>query len=322
MLKDLCEAIDAIDIKISLDANDPNLNSDDYMALNKYCPFVNNGNEQKCKNYEEIIISAFMTFLVSFISSNGNGYLDSDNFAEYAILWLCYQLNQKTENGIRNLNEFYNNYINGIEKYINELENAETYNSCLNTINKKQYLMSMDIKEMSKIYEALKLLCKLYTECNGKNPNYPNCSQDAQDFVNEFKNLNDDCSITGNNSYRKILYTLSTDYDDFKNDFAEKCTGCKDMPTLPNIKTTQNSIECPAQIRVQDKGESPGQGSEAISSGSSVASKLIPALLVFAILVFLGVNYKYSLFGFDKQLKRIHSREKIKKIKKNVDHYM
>ncbi|SCL90702.1 CIR protein [Plasmodium chabaudi chabaudi] len=295
MLKDLCGAIDKIDTKISLDANDPNLNSDDYMALNKYCPFVNNGNEQKCKNYEEIIISAFMTFLVSFISSNGNEYLDRDNFAEYTILWLCYQLNQKTKISIDNLNEFYNNYIKGIEKYSNKLEDADNYNSCMDIINKKQYLMNMDIKEMSKLYEALKKLCKLYNECNEKNNNYLNCSQDAQDFANNFESLNQDSNITGNNLYREILFSLSNDYDDFKNYCAKNCSSCNNLPTLSEIKAPQSS---------------------------SIESKLIPALLIFAIPLFLGIAYKYSLFGFDKQRHRQYLREKLKKIKKKMASYI
>ncbi|SCL96084.1 CIR protein [Plasmodium chabaudi adami] len=322
-MNNLCAIFEVIDTQLVVKPNNPEYYRNGFSTFNNFCPISNDGNKQQCNKYEEMVISAFITLITLFKSDSDEvGALEDNKLAEYAILWLCYKLNQNTENIINNLNEFYNNHIKGIEKYVKASKVAKPYNSCMNAINKKQDLMNMDIKETSKLYEALKLLCKLYTGCNGKNTNYPNCSQDAQDFVNKFKNLNDDCSITGNNSYSQILYTLSTDYKNLKNDCAKKCTGCKDIPTLPNIKTPQNSIECPAQIRVQDKGESPGQGSEAISSGSSVASKLIPALLVFAMPVFLGFAYKYSLFGFDKRLKRIHSREKIKKIKKNVDHYM
>ncbi|SCL84051.1 Plasmodium variant antigen protein Cir/Yir/Bir, putative, partial [Plasmodium chabaudi adami] len=61
---------------------------------------------------------------------------------------------------------------------------------------------------------------------------------------------------------------------------------------------------------------------EATSSGSSIASKLIPALLIFAIPLFLGIAYKYSLFGFDKRVQRQNLREKLKKIKKKMTNYV
>ncbi|SCL86690.1 CIR protein, partial [Plasmodium chabaudi adami] len=267
-----CGAIDKIDGKFSLNPDDSELNSDDYMALNQYCPFMDNGSKQKCSSYEELVISAFITLLVSFISSNGNEYLDSDNFAEYTILWLCYQLNQKTKISIDNLNEFYNTYIKGIEKYSDKLEDAETYNSYKDIINKKIDLKNIDIKEMSEIYGALEKLCKLHTECDEKNNNYTSCSKDAQDFVSEFQKLNDNRSITGNDSYRKILSSLFNDYYNFKNDCGGKCSGCNDIPTLSAIKTPQSF--------------------EHASSSSSIASTLIPVLLAFTIPFFLGVAYK------------------------------
>ncbi|SCL90788.1 CIR protein, partial [Plasmodium chabaudi adami] len=269
-----CGAFDKIDTKISLDPNDPYLNSDDHSSLNKYCPFLNNDNGEKCNNYEEIIISTFITFLVSFISSNDGGYLDSDKLGEYVILWLCYQLNLKTENSIDNLNKFYNKYINAIKKYVEGSHDVENHNSCMDIINKKQYLMNMDIKKMSRLYEALKALCKLYNECNDKKENYTHCSQDANDFVKEFEKLNGDFSITGDNLYREILSSLSTNYDDFKNDCAKNCSKCSDIPTLPDINLPKSS--------------------GVTSPSSSIEKTLIPVLLAFAIPLFFGIAYKVN----------------------------
>ncbi|SCL84362.1 Plasmodium variant antigen protein Cir/Yir/Bir, putative, partial [Plasmodium chabaudi adami] len=232
-MDNLCTIFETIDTELVVKPNNPEFDSDKFPTLNNYCPLVNNGTGEKCNNYEEIVISAFITLITLFKSDADEvGALEDNKLAEYGILWLCYKLNQNTENTIDNLNKFYNNHIKGIEKYINGLEGAETFNSCMNVINKKQDLMNMDIKETSKLYEALKFLCKLYTGCNGKNTNYPNCSKDAQDFVNEFKNLNGDCSITGNTSYSQILSNLFNDYDDFKNGCAKKCSKCSDIPTL------------------------------------------------------------------------------------------
>ncbi|SCL96129.1 CIR protein [Plasmodium chabaudi adami] len=302
MLKNLCKAIDAIDIQLSLDPNDSGLNSEDYSELNKYCHFLNNGNGQKCKNYEEIIISTFITFLVSFISSNGEEYLDRDKLAEYAILWLCYQLNKKTDNTIDNLNKLYNIYIKGNEVNIKEISGAEAYNSCNDIINNKIKSENIDVKEMSEIYGAFEKLCKLHTECDEKNNNYTSCSKDAQDFVSEFQKLNDNRSITENDSYSQILSTLFNDYNNFKDDFSKNCSQCSDIATFPDIILPQSS--------------------GFTSPSSSIEKTLIPVLLAFAIPLFFGIAYKYSLFGFDKRLHRQYLRERIKKIKKKMSHYI
>ncbi|SCL86521.1 Plasmodium variant antigen protein Cir/Yir/Bir, putative, partial [Plasmodium chabaudi chabaudi] len=105
-------------------------------------------------------------------------------------------------------------------------------------------------------------------------------------------------------SYNQILPILSNGYDKFK----KKCnnTQSSNFPPLPTTKTTQNVVEI----------------SEATSSSSSVASKLIPALLISSIPIFLGIAYKYSLFGFDKRFHRQYLREKLKKIKKKMASYV
>ncbi|VTZ66337.1 CIR protein [Plasmodium chabaudi chabaudi] len=306
-IEKVCEAINKIDSHLSVNPDDSTLNSEDFPPLINYCPLVNNDSEHNCKNYEELVSSAFITMLVSFISSNHGEYLDRDKFAEYAILWLCYQLNKKTVNTIDNLNDYYNTYIKGIEKYSDKLEDAENYNSCKDIINKKQYLMNMDINKMSKLYEALKILCDMYTECNGKEESYTDCSKDAQDFVQKFENLNNDPSITGNDSYREILFSLSTNYNNFKNDCAKKCSKCSEIPTLTDIKVPKSYV--------QDQVESSG----VTSPSSSIASTLIPGLSTFAIPAFLGIAYKYSLFGIDKLFQRQYIRKKLKKIKKKME---
>ncbi|SCL97705.1 Plasmodium variant antigen protein Cir/Yir/Bir, putative [Plasmodium chabaudi adami] len=101
-----------------------------------------------------------------------------------------------------------------------------------------------------------------------------------------------------------ISAEISNGYDNFK----KKCnnTQSSNFPPLPTAKTTQNVVEI----------------SEATSSSSSIASKLIPVLSIFAIPLFLGIAYKYSLFGFDKRIHRQYLREKLKKIKKKMNNYV
>ncbi|SCL84569.1 CIR protein [Plasmodium chabaudi chabaudi] len=300
-MNNLCTIFKGIDDILVVKSNNPDYYRHSFSSLNSYCPISSDGKNQECNNYEEITGSAFISLLIYL-----KNYVENDKLSQYAILWLCYELNKKNE--ISNLNEFYNKYIKAIEEYVKGSHAAEAYNSCMNIINKKQYLMSVDIKEMSKIYEALKFLCKLYTGCNDKEKNYSNYSQDANDFVKEFQKLNDDRSITENDSYSQILYTLFNDYNSFKNDCAKHCSKCIDIPTLPDINLPQNFV--------QDKVESSG----VTSPSSSIAKTLIPALLIFAIPVFVGIAYKYSLFGIDKRLQRIHSRGKLRKIKEKINH--
>ncbi|SCL90430.1 CIR protein [Plasmodium chabaudi chabaudi] len=296
MLEKSCELIIGVDQILVVKPNNSGIDSDNFPSFNNFCPFTDGGNDQKCSSYAELISSTFITLLQYLKTVNyGKENLGNEKFVQYCILWLCYKLNQQTENGISNLNDFQNNYINGIEEHIVKSASADGYNIYKNFIDKKHDSTSIDIKEMSKLYEALKILCNMYTECNKKSKNYTNCLQDAKNFAKNFENLNQDYSITGNSSYREILSSLSTDYNNFKSNCGGKCN-CNDIPTLSKIKTPQN----PVQI------------SEATSSNSSIASKLIPGLLTFAIPIFLGVAYKYSLFGFGKRSQKQYLREKLK----------
>ncbi|SCL81851.1 Plasmodium variant antigen protein Cir/Yir/Bir, putative, partial [Plasmodium chabaudi chabaudi] len=154
------------------------------------------------------------------------------------------------------------------------------------------------INDIFKFYAPFKSLCNMYNELDKDYQDYQdcaNCSQKSNEFVVSFEKLNEDPNITGNSSYRKILHTLSTDYDDFKNYFAEKCSGYSNIPALSEIKTPLILL---------------------------IARKLIPVLLAFAIPIFLGIAYKYSLFGFDKRLHIQYLREKRKKIKRKMYNYI
>ncbi|SCL91039.1 Plasmodium variant antigen protein Cir/Yir/Bir, putative [Plasmodium chabaudi adami] len=312
MLEKSCEVINKIDTQLSVNPDDSILSSEDFPGLINYCPLVNNDIEHKCSSYEELVSSAFITLLVSFISNNGDEYLDRGNFAEYAILWLCYQVNQKEENTIDNLNDFHNKYIKGIENYIVKKPNTEAYNSYKNIIDKKQNSMPIGIKEMSKLYEALKILCDMYNEYKKNTSNCAKCLDEANNFAVKYNDLNNDSNHKEGSLYSQILSTLSKDYNKLK----EECDNgqSKKFPSLPQI--------IPPKSSTHTYGETDIQFSDVETSSSSITSTLIPVLLAFAIPVFLGISYKYSLFGFDKQLQRQYLREKLKKIKKKMNHYI
>ncbi|SCL88981.1 CIR protein [Plasmodium chabaudi chabaudi] len=272
MLKNLCDAINGVDELIKVEVKGDGIIFEYDKMLDTYCPTNkeaktrHQGQDGQCSGYRETVISAFIQLLEIFKSNGDEENLKSNKLAQYAILLLSYKINQhpSVNSGISDIysllkkNKYWNN---NYHNYIEQIEN----------------LMNMDTKDTSKFYNILKLLCDIYTAFDEDNRNCAKCLEKAKEFVKSFEELNNDSSITGNNSYSQILYDLSTDYNSFK-------SNCNDIPPLPNIKA--------AQISEQDNSESFVEISEATSSNSSIASKLIPAILVFAIPVFLGISYK------------------------------
>ncbi|CAD2103404.1 PIR protein CIR protein [Plasmodium vinckei petteri] len=248
--------------------------------ITKYCPHHKDSDGYGfCLSYLEMARSGVINLLENLEKYN----LDYDKLAEYAILFLSYKLKQNPNYNGTKLNYFYTNHIKNNNDYNKKIKgNGPTYKEI---INKNKDLMNTN--EISKFNDPFSILCKLYTECDKKKNSYTNCSNDARDFAQKFENLNQDPSIIGNNSYREILSNLFNDYDHFKIYCAEKCNVCNDLPTLPKVKTPP--------------------------------SKLIPVLSTFSVIpVFLGIAYKYSLFGIDKLFQRQYLRKKLKKVKNKL----
>ncbi|CAD2107981.1 CIR protein PIR protein [Plasmodium vinckei] len=249
-------------------------------SIRKYCPHNRKSNGiGYCFYYHEMATSGVINLLEKLIKYG----LEYDKLAEYAILFLSYKLKQHSQYKSTNLNTIYTKDIEINKFYNNKIkDNGLTYKEI---IDKKKDLMNMNIKEISKFNEAFSILCKLYNEIKNnkvdctKYPNYP------ETFANKFEELNEDSNINGNISYSKLLSTLSDDYNNLKNNYGNN-NSCN-FPTLPKVKTPP--------------------------------SKLIPALSTFSVIpVFLGIAYKYSLFGVDKLFQRQYLRKKLKKVKKKL----
>ncbi|SCL97074.1 CIR protein [Plasmodium chabaudi adami] len=279
MIKDLCDAINGVDQLIKVKVEGEGIKFEYDTIFNAYCPTTKEGKTRQnwqdgqCIGYRETVISAFIQLLETFKNNGDEQYFKSNKLAQYGILLLSDKINQHP-NVISGINDIYKllikyNYWNSnYHNYIEQIEN----------------LMNMDTKDTSKFYNILKLLCDIYTTFDEDNLNCATCLEKAKKFVKKFEELNDDSSITGNNSYSQILYYLSTDYNSFKSGCDGKCNNCSEIPPLPNIKA--------AQISGQDNSEGFVEISEATSSNSSIASKLIPALLIFSIPALLGIAYK------------------------------
>ncbi|CAD2105433.1 CIR protein PIR protein [Plasmodium vinckei petteri] len=227
---------------------------DDQIA--QYCPYNNGSKYGICSSYLRMASSGVINLLDNLKKYN----LEYDKLAEYAILFLSYKLKQHSEHKSTNLNTVYTKDIE-INKYYNNKikDNDSDSPTYKEIIDKKKNLMNTN--EISKFNGPFSILVLLYNEIKKKDMDCTKCSTKANEFVQNFEKLNDDSNINGNASYSKLLFTLSDDYDNFKSYYAEKCNGCKDIPTLPKVKTPP--------------------------------SKLIPVLSTFSVIpVFLGIAYK------------------------------
>ncbi|ETB60002.1 hypothetical protein YYC_02395 [Plasmodium yoelii 17X] len=286
--------------------------------IKKYCP--SEGSENKCKTDLDKI-NAGLLWLFEQIIVNNIDSLSKDHskiFIIYMMIWLSYMLNLKNIKEYKNISEFYEARIKNDSHYTNckkgdndcsnSLKNKLGYNNFKEFIKGNECFMSINITEMSKYYNAFKLLCEMYTEGNTDESSCTKSLEHAKEFVEKYKELSEDSSIAENSSCSQILSSLSTDYNNFK----KKCNelGCNDFPLLQEIKTTQDHVKSSKDNSEQIYGQS----SEATSSSSSITNKLIPVLSTFAAIpIFLGIFYKYSLFGFRKRPQKQHLREKLKK---------
>ncbi|CAD2097654.1 CIR protein PIR protein [Plasmodium vinckei brucechwatti] len=246
-------------------------------SIRNYCPYRESNPKGlgTCMNYFQMARSGVIHLLENLEKYN----LEYEKLAEYAILFLSYKLKQHSQHKYKcaNLNNFYTDHIEKNNDYNKKIKDngSSTYKEI---IDKKKDLMNTN--EISKFNGPFSILVLLYNEIKKNKSNCEKCSKKANEFVQSFEKLNDDSNINGNASYRKLLFTLSDDYNNLKN----KCT---DFPPLPKIKTP--------------------------------LTKLIPVLSTIPVIpVFLGIAYKYSLFGIDKLFQRQYIRKKLKKVKKEL----
>ncbi|CAD2089763.1 CIR protein PIR protein [Plasmodium vinckei lentum] len=281
--------------------------------INKYCHYGNTQGYGKCHDYFQRASSGVIYLLTNLKDKFDSKY---DKLAEYAILWLSYKLNIKPKNKLTDLNQFYNHYIvknNDYNKKIKD-NDSTTYKE---VIDKKKDLMNMNINEILKFYEALKTLCNMYSECNKGAFDCNNCSQKAKKFVQNFEKLNKDSKNLENTSYSQMLSRLSDDYNNLKNKYGnDKCT---DFPSIPQLNLPKSSTQNPVVNSGKVSGQALGQTSKVTSSSSSILNTVIPGLSIVSVIpVFLGIAYKYSLFGVDKLFQRQYLRKKLKKVKKKL----
>ncbi|ETB56692.1 hypothetical protein YYC_05510 [Plasmodium yoelii 17X] len=273
--------------------------------VENYCPNVGSGNNKKCNtNLDKIKAISLWLFEQTIINKHDSLSKEQiEKIITYIMIWLSYKLNQNSPEKFLQFKDFYTNHIeqnthyNSCKKKIknnnyndcsDSLKDKTGYNNFKELIETKKCLMNVDIKDMSKIYEALKLLCKMYIEYNADKSNCTKCLGYANNFVEKYDELNKNHNINKDGSYNKLFSTLSTDYNNLKNI-------CNDISSFPPIEKKKVSIPNSEESFVQTPVDNDVQGFEATSSNPLIVSKLIPVLsILVATAIFLGISYKVN----------------------------
>ncbi|WBY54634.1 PIR protein [Plasmodium yoelii yoelii] len=118
----------------------------------RYSPFGRESKKYKCNSIFDELNPLCMHLFIEAYKIPGNIMNFKNNNKEYVgyiMTWLGYMLSLKNNYGTNNLKYFYSTFINSDEKYNTGIKDATDYK---NLINKKQDLMNMDMRIISKFY--------------------------------------------------------------------------------------------------------------------------------------------------------------------------
>ncbi|ETB59030.1 hypothetical protein YYC_03322 [Plasmodium yoelii 17X] len=268
---------------------------DDNSNFVKYCP-ENVSGYNICNTDLDKITAGFLWLLGECYSTLTNRNYNQNNtnaFFLYIISWLSYKLNQNKGEKFITISEFFTKNVKNSDKYKQFISDAYTIADLKKFMDERNDLLDINIEDLSKFYDTSKLLCNMYGDIEkNKHDKLP---ENANDFVNKYADLNNKYNNKGD-PHRQILSALSTDY----NNLNKKYNGVQPLPEITANISALTSED---------------------TSNSSIGNKLFTVLSIFgAIAFFLGISYKYSLFGFRKRAQKQYLREKIKKIKKKMNH--
>ncbi|CDS44590.1 uncharacterized protein PY17X_0700065 [Plasmodium yoelii] len=293
MKDDICSKFDLLRKYLPDELNvNAEIDLENISNYSNYCP------GKDCNTELEKITIGFLWLLGQYFDkypNKGNTINSTKPFFLYIILWLSYKLNQNSDSKPTKIYDFYTKNVIGNSKYSKFIEDSSRFTDIKGFIDKQKDFMNINIEDLSKLYDAFKLLCSMYDN-REVNTDGNMLLNKANTFVKKYQELNEYSNNTDDNSYKQLLFALSTDYGNLKN----KSTNITSLPEI-----TEN-------VSALISGD---------TSSSSIGNKLFTVLSIFgAIAFFLGISYKYSLFGFRKRAQKQYLREKIKKIKKKMNH--
>ncbi|EAA16983.1 putative yir2 protein [Plasmodium yoelii yoelii] len=270
----ICEKFDYLRTYLPDELSDnPKFELKSIKNYNKCCPNDN------CNSELEKITIGFLWLLGEYFDkypNKGNDINSAKPFFLYIILWLSYKLNQNSDHKLTQIYDFYNENVIGNHKYKQFIEDSNRYTKLNEFIDKEKHFMNINIKDLSKIYDAFKLLCNIHNNIEmSKDSNI--LLNSANEFVSKYQELSGNSNNNNGSSYKQILTALSTDYNNLKN---------KRSSTTPLPDISADMSEYISRVR---------------SSSSSTGKKLFTVLSIFgAIAFFLGISYKVN----DKELKK------------------
>ncbi|ETB63210.1 hypothetical protein YYC_00258 [Plasmodium yoelii 17X] len=189
-----------------------------------YCP----GNN--CNSETEKITVGFLWLLGQYFTISHNRSYDTNNtnaFFLYIISWFSYQLNQSKKHNTTKIYDFYNSHVKNNDKYEKFINDSGRYTGLNDFIDKQKDLLNINIKDLSKFYDASKLICSMYGNV-AQSQTGEILSNNVKEFVKKYTELKNTYNDEGS-SHSKILSVLSTDYNNLKN-------RCKHIQSLPEIK--------------------------------------------------------------------------------------
>ncbi|ETB56687.1 hypothetical protein YYC_05506 [Plasmodium yoelii 17X] len=266
----------------------------------KYCP---NGDskDKKCNtDLEKINASLLWLFEQNIVKKIDKLNKEQPKvFIIYFMIWLSHMLTLKKVKDINNLKEFYEKHIKNNTYYINcynndtscsdSLKEVTGYTNYKETIDNEIHFMTIDINNISKFYDAFKLLCNMYNEITKETPECDKYLKYADEFVKKY----DDLNTTKDSSYTQIFSTLLTDYNNLKNerDFTQHCKSV----TLPEINTKDSEHSEHTEHTEHTEHSELSEHSEVTSSSLSISNKIFIVLSIFsATLIFFGIAYKVN----------------------------
>ncbi|EAA17031.1 putative yir4 protein, partial [Plasmodium yoelii yoelii] len=238
----------------------------EFNEISDYSNYCSSGD---CNTELEKITIGFLWLLGQYFGkypTKGGIINDTKPFFLYIILWLSYKLNQNKNHNTTKIYDFYNQHVIGNNKYSKFTSNSSTFTNLEEFINKEKNLLNIDIKDLSKFYEASKLICSMYGNVSRSQTN-DILSNNAISFVQKYKDLNNKYNTEGA-PHLQILSALLTDYNNLNKE-------CSNIPSFSDISSKVSAL-----------------ASEDTSS-SSIGNRLFTVLSIFgAIAFFLGISYK------------------------------
>ncbi|ETB61213.1 hypothetical protein YYC_01152 [Plasmodium yoelii 17X] len=268
----------------------------------QYCPEKDSGGNE-CNDNLDKITAGFLWLLEQCyyaLKNRTHGTNSINAFFIYIISWFSYKLKQIKWEEFTTINEFYTKNVKDSGKYKTFINHAYTIGELKEFMDERNDLLNINIEDLSKFYDAFNLICNMYDNF-ATNTDKKTLLNDANEFVKKFQELNGNSNNTDGSSYRQIMSSLSIDYSNLNNKCTSNGVNCKDFQSFPDI----------TNFSALTSGD---------TSGSSIGKRLFTVLSIFgAIAFFLGISYKYSLFGFRKRVQKQKLREKIKNIKKKIN---